>query len=114
MIIRSTDSNGDWVFGKGKNDYLMNLDAVKKNIETRLFSWKGNCFYAAAEGVDYNSYLDIGTKDFLDRDVKRVVLQSEGVLILTAFASVISSDGLRAYSATMTITTTFGQMTINI
>lgn len=114
MIIRSTDSDGDWVYGKGKNDYLTNLDAVKKNIETRLYSWKGNCFFATAEGVDYNSYLDIGTKDFLDRDIKRILLQSEGVLIIKEFASNISSDGLRVYTATTTITTTFGNTTVNI
>lgn len=114
MIIRNTDSNGDWVYGKGKNDYLINLDAVKKNVETRLYSWKGNCFFATREGVDYNSYLDIGTKGFLDRDVKRVLLQSEGVLTISDFTSSISTDDLRAYTATMTITTTFGDTTIMI
>ena len=114
MIIRSTDSNGDFVFGKGKNDYLRNLDAVVLNISTRLFSWKGNCFFATQEGIDYNSYLDIGTKDFLDRDVKRVLLQSEGVIKISTFTSSISSDDSRAYSATMTITTIFGNTTVNI
>ncbi len=114
MIIRATDSNGDFVYGKVKNDYLTNLDAIKKNAETRLYSWKGNCFFAPREGVDYNSYLDIGTKGFLDRDLKRVLLQSEGVLRVDEFTSSISTDGLRAYTATMTITTTFGVTLLSI
>lgn len=113
MIIRNstafTDSttSGDFSFGKGLSNYLTNQDAILHNVKTRLLQWKGDCFYAAAEGVDYNNLLDIGTKNLLDSDVKRVILQSEGVIKINAFESTLDNS-VRAYSGKATITTIFG------
>ncbi len=107
MIIRNSTSTGDFTFGKGLSDYLINRDAILHNVKTRLLSWKGDCFYAVAEGVDYNNLLDIGTKDLLDSDVKRIILQSEGVIKITIFESTLDNDE-RAYSGEATITTIFG------
>ncbi len=89
MIIRALDSSNDWTFGKGIQNYLREVDALKLNIRTRLKSWKGDCFYSTAEGVDYNNFIDVCTKDFLDRDMKRVILQTEGVLKITEFISTL-------------------------
>lgn len=113
MIIRGLDSDGDWLFGKGKSDFLRNLDAVKSNITSRLKSWKGDCFFAVAEGVDYNNFMDVGTKDFLDRDVKRVLSQSDGVMRIDTFESELNRDS-RGYSAVSNITTFFGPVTITV
>jgi hypothetical protein len=57
-----------------------------------LRSWQGNCFYATEEGVDWNNYLDIGTKVFLDLDIQRVILQTEGVVRLRSYESSIDRD----------------------
>ena len=62
------------------SDYLTNQNAILHNVKTRLLQWKGDCFYAIDEGVDYNNLLDVGTKTLLDSDVKRIILQSEGVI----------------------------------
>lgn len=113
MIIRALDADSDWKFGKGKSDYLRNLDAIKLNILTRLKSWKGDCFFAPTEGVDYNNFMDVGTKDFLDRDVKRVMLQSEGVMIINSFESTLERDS-RGYSAAANIKTYFGNLGIEV
>lgn len=107
MIIRNNTPLGDWTFGKGKSDYKKDLDAIKLNIQTRLLSWKEDCFFSLAEGVDYNNLLDVGTKDLLDSDVKRVILQSEGVLKITEYESSIDRDE-RAFSCSATIITIFG------
>jgi hypothetical protein len=111
MIIRNLTSTGDWTFGSGQSDYLRDLPALKLNLRTRLKSWRGDCFYAPAEGVDWNNFLDIGTKDFLDRDIKRVILQTEGVLKITEYTSTLDRDD-RDVSINCTITTIFGTITI--
>jgi hypothetical protein len=112
MIIRGLDSNDDWTFGRGIQNYLKNLDAVLLNIKTRLKSWKYDCFFAPAEDVDWNNYLDIGTKSFLDADIKRVILQSEGVLKVTGYESTLDRDS-RALSVECTINTIYGNIDFN-
>ena len=90
MIVRALDANGDWTFGSGKQNYLSALNALKQQIVTRLKSWKGNCFFALQDGVDWNNYLDIGTKNLLDLDIKRVVLQTGGVLRMRNYSSILA------------------------
>lgn len=107
MSIRAIDENGDWEYGKGLQDYFLDLDAIKMNIETKLRSWKGDCFFDLAAGVDYNNFLDIGTKVFLDRDVKRVILQSEGVIKINSFSSVLDR-GTRDLTIEVEIDTIYG------
>jgi len=111
MIIRALDSDGDWTFGKGNQNYLKKLDALKLNVVTRIKSWKGDCFYAQAEGVDYNNFLDVGTKDFLDRDIKRVILQTEGVLIINSYNSTLDRE-TREIRIEANINTIYGNTTV--
>ena len=107
MIIRNLTAQNDWTFGSGIQNYKRDLDALKLNIETRLQSWKGDCFFAPLEGVDYNNYLDVGTKNFFDSDVKRVILQSEGVMKIISYESVLDREA-RILTASCTIVTIFG------
>jgi len=111
MIIRNLTVDGDFTFGQGIQNYKRDLAAIELNIQTRLKSWKGDCFYKPAEGVDYNNFLDVGTKNFLDSDVKRVILQSEGVIKITEYESSLDRDS-RALTASVTIITIFGIVTL--
>jgi hypothetical protein len=63
MIVRALDANGDWTFGKGKNDYLVNREALKQILHTRLLSFLGDCFFALTAGIDWFNLL--GSKDRL-------------------------------------------------
>ena len=112
MIIRALDTNSDWTFGKGIQNYLREKDALKLNIRSRLKSWKGDCFYEPAEGVDYNNFLDVGTKEFLDRDIKRVILQTEDVIKITEYESTLDRTS-REVSIRTRIETVFGKITID-
>ena len=113
MIIRNLTTDNDWTFGSGIQNYKRDLAAIELNIETRLRSWKGDCFFDPAEGVDYNNFLDVGTKNFLDSDVKRVILQSEGVIKITEYESTLDRDS-RAFSAIATIISIYGVSTIEV
>ena len=113
MIFRALDDTGDWTFGKGANNFLRGRDAIQTNIETRLKSWRNDCFFATAEGVDYTNLLDIGTQSLLDNDIRRVIFQSEGVLRLISYSSELTRDQ-RLFSARAEILTIFGQVTLEI
>lgn len=85
MKSRKIDSSGDFTWGKGINNYVFNSNAVKQNIKTRLQSWANDCFFAMEDGVDYNLYLQTGEADLLEEDIRRVLVQTEGVAELTEF-----------------------------
>lgn len=109
MIIRNVDSNNDWVFGKGKNDYKRDSEALVVDLKTRLQSWKYNCFFDKQEGIDYKSFLGRGTKLFLDADIKRVILQTEGVLRINTFSSILGRND-RNLTITANISTIYGEI----
>jgi len=113
MIHRALDTNNDWTFGKGKASFTRKMDALVLNVKTRLRSWRGDCFFATAEGVDYNNFLNIGTKVFLDSDVKRVILQSEGILQITSYESTIDEEG-RGFTAQVSVQTIYGAATFEV
>ena len=91
MLIRKNDENNEWIFGRGRNDYIKNEDALKQNLKTRILSWKNDCFFDLQAGVDWNNYLDIGTKFFLDQNVKQVILQTPDVIKINSYESVLST-----------------------
>ena len=112
MIIRKTDSNDDWTFGKGKSNYLKDLDAVSQNIKSRVLSWAGDCYFAAQEGIDWFNFLDKGQKDNLNLAVKSVILASYGVVGLTEIS--VDLDSERKITITYSVDTIFGQSLQNI
>lgn len=105
MIVRALDINFDWTFGRGLSNYKVEKEAIMQSIQTRLKSWKGDCFFALDDCVDYENYLDKNTKIFLDNDVKRVILQSDGVIRIDAFESTIED---RDYTANIDVMTIYG------
>jgi hypothetical protein len=92
MIIRKLDSTGDWTFGKGLSNYLSAEMAIEQNIQTRLLSWKNDCFFALQEGVDYRNLLDKGQEKNLKQAIKAVILTCEGVLAVREIFAVLGSN----------------------
>lgn len=109
MIIRNIDQNGDWVFGKGSSDYRKDLEATKIDLNTRLQSWKFDCFFALEEGVDYKNNLDRNTKIFLDQDIKRVVLQTQNILRINEYVSEIDEE-TRQLTVSISVATLYGNI----
>ncbi len=112
MIIRATDTNRDWLFGNGLQDYRRDSDGLGQSIGSRLRSWKTNCFFAPDEGVDWNNFLDIGTKVFLDQDIQRVILQTGGVVRIRTYESTLDRD-TRELSVETTIDTIYGELSVS-
>lgn len=106
MIIRQLDATGDWQFGKGLANYAYNQQAVEENIQTRIKSWVGDCFFALDEGVDWKSRLDVGQKINLQNELKAIILQSYGVVSVDSVVVVFGGD-TRLFTLTYVIDTIF-------
>ena len=79
MRFRGIDANGDWVFGKGRNSFLQNTDALMMNIRTRLLSFLGDCFFDTDAGIDWWHLLGEKNQKALIASIQRVVLRSSNV-----------------------------------
>lgn len=112
MLFRALDSNGDWTFGKGLNCYFTDADAMYANIQTRLQTWKTECFFDTDLGVDWNNYLGVGTKALLDVDIRRVILSSDGVIRIDNYTSVLDSTS-RNLTVEATLLTIFGTISLS-
>lgn len=86
MIVRSIDLDGDWSFGKGRNDYLSANDAIGQNIKTRLQSFLGDCFFAMSAGIDWFNLL--GSKNIigLQLSIQATILNTTGVTRIVDFS----------------------------
>jgi hypothetical protein len=86
MIVRSIDSDGDWNFGKSRNDYLSANDAIGQNIKTRLQSFLGDCFFAMSAGIDWFNLL--GSKNIigLQLSIQATILNTTGVTRIVDFS----------------------------
>lgn len=79
MIVRALDADGDWTFGKGKNNYLRGVRATQQNLATRLRSFLGDCFFDTGAGIDWFNLL--GSKNLLklQLDISAVILNTQEV-----------------------------------
>jgi len=107
MIFRNLDENGDWTFGRGKNDFLIGQNAIGLNIKTRCYSWLNDCFFAMNEGIDWAERLGSkNQKDLLDADLRRIILASENVTGLVSFDSYLIG---RKYTANFSVNTVYSK-----
>lgn len=79
MRVRALDATGDWLFGKGQNDYVVNNAAIAQNINTRLSSFLGNCFFDLGAGIDWFNLLGAKNQTALNLAITTVILNTEGV-----------------------------------
>ena len=58
MLTRIVDEDtNDWVFGRGRQGYLHESQAVKQIVKTKLQSFINNCFFDMGEGIDWFFHL---------------------------------------------------------
>lgn len=112
MIFRNLDSTHDWTFGSGVGNYISGNAAIGLNIETRLLSWLGDCFFDTGAGIDWANRLGMkNQKALLELDLRRIILQSYGVTgIVSFYVSVVG----RALTANYTINTIYSKNYSNI
>lgn len=88
MIVRALDSNHDWTYGRGVNNYLFGKNAVIQSINTRLNSFLGDCFFSTTSGIDWFNLLGSKSQVAIDLAVKATILNTQFVIeILEATSS---------------------------
>ena len=108
MIIRGLDANGEWLFGRGQQDYARGKEAIILNIKTRLRSFVNDCFFDQEAGIDWLNRLgNNNQREFLEADVQNQILNSFGVTNIVDFDS--SLDG-RKLTLNYTISTIDGDV----
>ena len=76
MRFRNLDENGDWCFGKGRNSYVSENQALMLNIKTRLLEFLGDCFWDTEKGIDWWTLLGGKNLNKILVDVQRTILRS--------------------------------------
>lgn len=110
MRVRALDTSNDWEFGKGQNDYKTQRAAVAQNLQTRISSFFGDCFFDTNAGIDWYNLL--GGKDqlALRLAVTAVILNTENVASILSFSANYNSR-TRDLALFYKVLTVFGTIT---
>lgn len=112
MIVRSIDVNGDWLFGKGLQDYKQGVLALEQSLQTRLQSFLGDCFFDLGAGVDWFNLLGGKDQISLQLAIGAVILNTENVTGLQQLNFNLNEQ-TRAASINFSVQTTYGPVTSN-
>ena len=107
MKTRTVDSNWDWRFGKGLQDYSVESLSVAYSVKMKVLSWIGDCFFDATAGIDWKNILGAkNTKEQADTSIRDIVLSDDEITELTYFDSEVVD---RKYTCTMRFKTVYGE-----
>jgi hypothetical protein len=125
--LRKQDAaGGDYQFGHNAADFWHNeVEGVAQSVMTRLLLYRGEWFLDLQEGMPWGGFplsdavvaqgQVLGVTTALSRDValQQHVLATDGVQIINSYSSSVDPN-IRRFSATMTITTIYGQFGLTI
>lgn len=110
MRVRALDEAHDWTFGAGKSNYLFNNAAIVQNINTRLSSFTGNCFFDLAAGLDWLNLLGYKDQASLNLAISAMILKTEGVTGLRQIETNLDPR-TRTFSVRYTVQTIYSTAT---
>jgi hypothetical protein len=117
MIVRAIDASGDWLFGKGQNDYKRNNQAIAQSIRTRLMSFLGDCFFATTDGIDWFNLLGAKNQVALQLAISAVILNTQnvtGILMIRVQLDEVTRLFSIQYRAQTTYSTTADTFTYDL
>ena len=114
MRYRKLDTNGDYSFGQGQANFLIDdVACVAQKILTRLKLWEGEWFLDTTEGTPWlQQILGKNTKQLYDLAIQTRVLATDGVTKITEYGSNLKSD--RELVVTMKVDTQFGEANLSL
>lgn len=113
MRYRALSATGDYTFGQGQANFLVNTPAaVAQYVQTRLLLWAGEWFLDKTEGTRWSTnVLGKNTKALYDLEIQARVLQTPDVQKIDNYASSLSG---RSLTISMGLETTFGPTTLQV
>ena len=107
MKTRTLDSNWDFKYGKGLNDYALGSLNVAYAVKMKILSWYKDCFFAMEDGVDWKNILgNKNSKEEADISIKDIVQTEPEITELVYFDSTVED---RKYSCTIKFKTVYGE-----
>lgn len=112
MRYRRLSSDGDYVFGQGLSNFLVDSpECVAQAVQTRLALLRGEWFVDVTDGTPYSTaILGKSNKTIRDREIRARILGTPNVTEITDYSSTLVD---RALSVSATINTAFGQATVS-
>jgi len=109
MRYRKLDANGDYTFGHGSADFLVNSSAaVAQAVQTTLLLAQGEWFLDVTVGVPYNSQiLGYNTQSLYDSVIKQVISNVQGFVSFSSYSSTLNPR-TRVLTVSAVINTQFG------
>lgn len=115
MRYRALDANGDYSFGRGQGNFLINSSAcVAQSVQTRLQLWLGEWFLNPTDGTPWlQNVFGKFSKIVADMAIRARVLATQGVTGISDYVS--SFDPVaRTFSVKFSITTVFDTATATV
>lgn len=113
LRYRRLTPQGDYTFGQGQGNFWIDQpEAVAQSVNTRLRLNLGEWFANTEDGTPWTiAVLGERTRSTRDLIVRERVGTTEGVSEIAAYSSVVDAD-TRTWTATMTIDTIYGRVSI--
>ena len=116
MKYRRLDENGDYNFGHGEQDFLLDIDAVAQAIKTRLLFFQEEWWEDLTAGIPmFQSILgQAGTpenKDAVDMLVRAEILGTPNV---TSISDLVSTIEQRIYTFQAQVQTVYGAVELEV
>jgi hypothetical protein len=96
MRYRILSPEGDYTFGRGKSEFLVNTpEAVAQAVGTRLKLLTGEWFLDQEEGTPYSSdILGNNTSALYDQAIQQRIIGTQGVVEIEAYTSTLNNRNL--------------------
>lgn len=113
MRYRKRDVNGDYVFGHGQQDFLINSpEAVGQAIQTRLMLLQGEFSLDKTQGMPWlTKVVGYNTETSYDSVIRSEIADTQGVLSIVSYFSSLNRQ-TRALTVTCRVQTIYGEITI--
>lgn len=114
MRYRALSPAGDFTFGQGSRNYLVNSPAaVGQAVETRLKLLQGEWFLDKTVGFPVATQVFVeGGRFTADQAARRIILGTQGVSSITSYSSSISAN--RKWSVNAAIATIYGEAAVSV
>lgn len=106
MIIRGIDANGDWLFGKGGQDYVSGNLAVAQLIQSNILMFLNDCFFAMDQGIDWFNLLGNKNQTAISLAVNAAIINTTNVTSLVQ-SSINLARTARSLSIAYQVTTVY-------
>jgi hypothetical protein len=114
MRYRALSPTGDFTFGQGSANYLVNSPAaVGQAVITRLKLLQGEWFLDTTAGMPWSTEVFVeGGKYSADQAARACILGTQGVSSIVSYSSSFSAG--RAWAVNATIMTIYGETSVSV